>query len=504
MSAGRKSTRRELLFAAAGAAAAARAQARRPNVLFIFSDQQQARTVSAYGGALVRTPAVDRIAAEGCRFDNAISVYPVCSPFRGMLMSGLYPMRNGVVGNDTPLSDGLPTFGKLFREAGYRTGYIGKWHLESTRTGFVPHRRRQGFDDFWAVHSCNHEHFNSPYYMEDPDKELTHRGYEPDSQTGLAIGFMRESVRSGTPFCLGLSFGPPHNPYKAPRKNEARFRPASDIPLPPNVEEREIVDELLRTDRRPITAKQKRQRAHARARLDNDDRIRKEILRGYFGACEALDSCVGRLLDALDELGLAEDTIVVYTSDHGDMVGAHRMSLKQWPFEESINVPFVVRYPRRIAAGRATEAFLTPVDIVPTLLALAGVPFDADQFDGQDLSRQATGGAGEERGSAPIMKMVHGGNPWIQCAVRPWRGVRTERYTYAELEGEPWVLFDNQEDPYQMANLIRDAERAALRGKLKAEMQGWREKTGDTLSEAEINRFRAEQRRRFPGLAERR
>ena len=496
-----RGTRRELLLAGAAAVGWGQTPRRRPNVLFVFSDQQHARTVSAYGGTPVRSPAVDRIAAEGCRFDNAISVYPVCSPYRGMLMSGLYPMRNGVVGNDTPLSDGLPTFGKLFREAGYRTGYIGKWHLESTRTGFVPHERRQGFDDFWAVHSCNHEHFDSPYYMEDPDRELIHRGYEPDSQTDLAIGFMRESVKRDTPFCLALSFGPPHNPYKAPAENEARFRPEAEIPLSPNVQEREIVDELLRTDNRPMSGRLRRSRARARARLDDDARIQREILRGYYGACEALDGCVGRLLDVLDEMGVADDTIVVYTSDHGDMAGAHRMSLKQWPFEESIRVPFVVRYPRRISSGRQAEAFLTPVDIVPTLLSLASVPFDRDAFDGRDVSPQAIAGVGEERGSAPLMKMVHGGNPWIHNAVRPWRGVRTERYTYAEHEGAPWLLFDNREDPYQMANLIRDPERAGLRRRLKAEMERWRVETGDTLSETEIDAFRTEQRRRFPGLA---
>jgi arylsulfatase A-like enzyme len=497
-------TRRAFLQASAGALAggvAAQTTPKRPNVLFVFSDQQHARTVSAYGGTPVRTPAVDRIAAEGCRFDNAISIYPVCSPYRGMLMSGLFPIRNGVVGNDTPISDGLPTFGKLFREAGYRTGYIGKWHLESTRAGFVPHARRQGFDDFWAVHGCNHDHFDSPYYMEDPDKELTHAGYEPDSQTELAIGFMRDSVQQGAPFCLALSFGPPHNPYKAPQPNEARFQPESDIPLPPNVQERAVVDDLLRTDTRPTNARFQRQRKNARARLDNDDRIRNEILRGYYGACEALDVCVGRLLTALDELGAAEDTIVIYTSDHGDMVGAHRMSLKQQPFEESVNVPFVARYPKGIAAGRDTPVLLTPVDILPTLLSLAGVPFDEGQFDGRDLSGAAANGETERRGSVPLMKMVHGGNPWIQNAVRPWRGLRTERYTYAELEGEPWLLFDNREDPYQMANLIGDAERAGLRGKLKGEMVRWRKESGDTLSEAEIDAFRAEQKRKYPGLA---
>jgi len=495
-------TRRQFLQSSAGVLAASAGcsrSTRQPNVLFVFSDQQHARTVSAYGGTPVQTPAADRIGAEGCRFDQAISAYAVCSPYRGMLMSGKYPMRNGVVGNDTPLSDGLPTFGTLFRDAGYRTGYIGKWHLETTRDGFVPHARRQGFEDFWAVHSCNHDHFNSPYYRNDPGNKLIHAGYEPDSQTDLAIGFMRESATRDRPFCLALSFGPPHSPYKAPEANEARFKPEADIPLAPNVQEHEIVDELLRTDRRPITERQQRTRARYRERLEDDDRIRAEILRGYYGACEAIDACVGRMLDALDEMGVAEDTIVVYTSDHGDMVGAHRMISKQSPFEESIHVPFLVRYPQKIAPGTEATTFLTPIDILPTLLGLAGVEVDAEQFDGEDLAAAACGGSLEERGSVPLMKMVHGGNPWVNNGIRPWRGVRTERYTYAEMEGTPWVLFDNQEDPFQMANLVADGGRAELRTRLRAEMKRWMVEAGDTLSEAEIDAFQAEQRERFRG-----
>lgn len=490
-------SRRDFLLAAAAAGSTAQSRAtaapKRPNVLFVFSDQQHARTVSAYRGTPVRTPSTDRLAAEGCRYDNAISIYPVCSPFRGMLMSGLYPMRSGVVDNDTPISDGLLTFGKAFRDAGYRTGYIGKWHLETTRAGFVPRARRQGFDDFWAVHSCNHEHFDSPYYRDDPGQELVHRGYEPDSQTALAIEFMRQSADSGRPFCVALSFGPPHTPYKAPREFETRFEPESDIPLPPNVNESAVVEELLRTDNRPIGRGERRTRLRVRKRLGNDHRIRTQILRGYYGACEALDVCVGRLLDTLDDLGIADNTIVVYTSDHGDMVGAHRMSSKQSPFEESVRVPFLLRALGRVEPGTVTTQFLTPVDILPTLLSLAGVPYDPKHFDGRDCSPTAT----EAHGSVPIMKMVHGGNPWIHNGIRPWRGIRTERFTYAELEGAPWLLFDNREDPYQMVNLIADPERAGVRQGLAKDARMWRERTGDVLPERQLVRFRREQRERY-------
>ncbi|MCP5110589.1 MAG: sulfatase [bacterium] len=484
----------------AGAATACQTgRPRQPNVLFLFSDQQHARTVGCYGGgAPVKTPAIDRIASEGCRFDNAISINPVCSPYRGMLMSGLYPMRNGVVGNDTPLSDGLPTLGKMFRDAGYQTGYIGKWHLESHRRGFVPEARRQGFD-YWAVHTCNHKHFDSPYYTDDPNRELTHQGYEPDSQTSLAIDFIRRAAASDTPFCLAISYGPPHDPYKAPEQNEARFLPAADIPLPPNRNEREIVDHLLETDRRPKSPQVRRRREARRALLEDDDRLRGKVLLGYYAACEALDTNVDRLLRTLDEAGIADDTIIVYTSDHGDLAGSHRMISKQSPLEEAIRVPFLIRYPRAISAGRATSTLLTPVDILPTLLSLSGIDHDSEQYDGVDLAGAAAADTTETRDAVLLMKMVHGGNPWIANGIRPWRGVRTLRYTYAELEGSPWLLFDNQEDPHQMENLIADPGRLSLRARLGSRLRQLLSAAGDNLTEEQIAAFRKQQISRYPG-----
>jgi len=465
---------------------------RPPNVLYLFSDQQQARTVSAYGGALVRTPSIDRIAAGGCRFDNAISTVPVCSPYRAMLMSGLYPMRNGVVANDTPISDGLPVLGKMFRDAGYRTGYIGKWHLEATRRGFVPPQRRQGFD-FWAAHSCNHKHFDSPYYRDDPNQELIHHGYEPDSQTTIASDFIREAASGEQPFCLMLSFGPPHPPYRAPAAYESRFQPESEIPLPPNVNEHRIVNDLLRTDCRPLTMRQLEARGGYRALLADDERIRAEVLRGYYGACEALDACVGRLLDLLDELNLTGNTIVVYTSDHGDLAGSHRMISKQNPLEESIRVPFLIRYPGAVPAGSATDTLLAPIDILPTLLSLSSIAYDPAQYDGIDITGAAFRGASSPRKALLISKMTPGGNPWVANGIRPWRGLRTPHHTYAELEGQPWLLFNNREDPYQQNNLIFDPLRTGLRSWFHSQMRELQEEAGDTLAEAEIEQFRKQQ-----------
>lgn len=482
MSGGMSASRRDFLkTAAVGAGTAPSAQAqdgKRPNVLFVFSDQQHAGTVSAYPGPAlptpVRTPAIDRLAAQGCRFDNAVSLYPVCSPYRGMLMSGLYPLRNGVVGNDTPLSNDLPTFGRLFRDAGYRTGYIGKWHLESTRAGFVPPERRQGFDHFWAVHSCNHDHFDSPYYRDDPAKELTHAGYEPDSQVGLAMDFIRDSARSESPFCLAISFGPPHNPYKAPQRYESRFQPEADISLSPNVQEHGLVDEMLQTDTRPMSERQRRSRARKREQIEDDGRLRAEILRGYYGACEALDAGMGRLLDLLDELEIADDTIVVYTSDHGDMQGAHGLSFKgPFMYEELLNIPMTIAWPRGFEGGRKTDVLASQVDVLPTLLDLAGIAAP-DGMDGVSLREELAGGTIERE---EMFAEYHSKQQWAN----PIRSVRTEQWKLNQYLDGGRELYDLANDPGEKVNLAGSPDHAEIESEMYARLDRWAQATDDRL-----------------------
>jgi arylsulfatase A-like enzyme len=203
---------------------------------------------------------------------------------------------------------------------------------------------------------------------------------------------------------------------------------------------------------------------------------------------------MARLLESLDDMGLADDTIVVYSSDHGDMAGAHRMLLKQCPLEESIHIPLLMRYPRAIPAGSTCSRLATPMDFLPTLLSLAGINYDPVAYDGHDLSRVAFRGASDDRDAVLLMKMLHGGGPWTINALRPWRGVRTQRHMYAELEGEPWLLFDNQEDPYQMANLIKDPGRSSLRRQLQSRMRELMRASGDTFTEDQLNAFRDRQK----------
>jgi arylsulfatase A-like enzyme len=482
--------------AAAGAAlfeksAAAGADSRpdKPNIVFIFPDQLRAQSLGCYGDGDAITPNIDRLASEGVRFSNATSTLPVCSPFRAMLLTGRYPMANGTVANDTAVKDGLPTIATVCRENGYATGYIGKWHLEWERDPFVPKERRQGFE-YWAVRSCAHDYFDS-FYCGDTPEHIPLEGYEPIAQTDLAEAYIER--HKDEPFCLFMSWGPPHGPYMAPPAYMERF-PRDAFKLRPNVSERAIVKDLLATDSSELSSELAERRRAYRATLDNEEALR-EWIQGYYAATCVLDECMGRVMGALERAGIADHTILVFASDHGDMLGSHGMASKQMPLAESINIPFILRYPRAVAAGTVTDALLAPIDIMPTLLGLAGLPCPGS-VDGVNLAHAAQGKSGEERDALLLMKMLPGGNPWIANGVREWRGVRTKRYTYARLlDRGPWLLYDNEADPYQMRNLATDADQAERIRQFESRMAELLEEANDPVDPAVIKAYRDDRRK---------
>jgi len=461
--------------------------ARQPNIVYIFADQMRKHALGCYGNTIVPTPNFDAMGTAGAVFDNAISTWPVCSPYRAMLLTGRHPMANGTVSNDAGLRNDLPTIAKVVKAQGYATGYIGKWHLEWKRTPFVPPERRQGFD-YWAVNNCTHRYMNH-FYCTDTPEEIRFKGYEPLIQTDLAVDYIRQN--RDRPFCLFLSWGTPHDPYNlVPGEYKGRI-PLDKIELRENVTERAVVDHLLARDKpsKQLQARRKQRRAN----IDNNERLRRQCLQGYYAHTAALDDCIGRIRTTLRKTGLADNTILVFSSDHGDMLGSHRMALKQMPFEESINVPFIVEYPRAVPADQRSQALITPIDIMPTLLPLAGL--QCPKVDGKDLSNAARGVASDQRDAVLLMKLVPGGGPYTINAITPWRGVRTHRYTYAHLlEHGPWLLYDNQEDPYQLNNLINQPEYADLQAKLEQRMRELMAEAGDPGETEKILAFRESRR----------
>jgi len=408
----------------------------KPNVVFLLADQWRAQAVGYAGDVNARTPRLDRLATQSVVLTTAVSTCPVCSPYRGCLITGRYPLTHGVFVNDVPLNRDAVSLAQAFRTAGYQTAYIGKWHLDGRgRSSFIPPERRQGFE-FWRANECTHNYLRSLYYA-DTDEKLFWNGYDALAQTAEAEAYIRAHRQQ--PFLLVLSWGPPHNPYEtAPERFRRLFSP-DRIRLRPNVPPQ----------------------AEAAARRD---------LAGYYAHCAALDECVGRIFDALKASGLAEDTILVFTSDHGDMLGSHAQIRKQRPWDEAILVPFLAHWPKGLGRDgrKLATPFATP-DIMPTLLGLCGIAAPGT-VEGLDRSAWLRGKEPESDRAAQITCVSPFGE-WTRAqGGREYRGLRTVRHTYVRTLDGPWLLYDNQEDPFQQHNLVGDGKYAALQRDLDSRL----------------------------------
>ncbi len=422
---------------------------RQPNVLFVFGDQWRAQATGYAGDPNVQTPHLDEFAGKSLNFTRAVSNCPVCSPWRATLMTGQYPLTHGVFVNDVPLAGEPVYLAERFSDAGYDTAYIGKWHIDGHgRSAYIPPERRKGFH-YWKVRECTHDYNDSFYYGDSPEK-LWWEGYDAIAQTRDAEAFI-SNQNPERPFLLMLSWGPPHDPYQtAPQAFREVYDPKT-LELRPNVP-------------------------------SETERAAREWLAGYYAHCTALDMCFGRLMEALDEARLADSTIVVFTSDHGDMLGSHGARNKQRPWDESIRVPMLLSYPA--AFGRAGQEIDVPInspDLMPTLLSLAGLPIP-QTVEGHDFAPFLRGAALPPKTSALIELPACFHQFAYHNGGRDWRGLRTTRHTYVSTIEGPWLLYDNECDPYQLENRVGDAAYAELQAALDAELQERLFARGDDLT----------------------
>ncbi|MDX9975430.1 MAG: sulfatase [FCB group bacterium] len=411
---------------------------RQPNLVYVFADQWRASASGYAGDPNAQTPNLDLLAKQSVNFTHAVSGCPVCTPYRASLMTGQYWTTHGVFLNDVPLRGNAMTFAEALNEGGYDTAYIGKWHLDGQgRSAYTPPERRKGFK-FWRALECSHDYNHSAYYA-DTDEKLYWEGYDAFAQTDEAIRYMREQSRS-CPFALFMSWGSPHDPYNtAPEEYRKRFDPAN-IVLPPNVPK------------------------------EHEEEAREELA-GYYAHMAALDDCLGRLLKYLEESKLANDTVFVFTSDHGDMLHSQGQQKKQRPFDESIRVPFLMRYPTEFGyKGREKEWMLNTPDIMPTVLGLCGVKIP-DTVEGEDFSVPLRKWKQPETDAALIMCVAPFGQFTRAQGGREYRGIRTKRYTYVRDLNGPWLLFDNKKDPHQLENLCGKSEVRDLQAKLEKKLQ---------------------------------
>lgn len=437
-------TRRGLLTAAA-APVVAGAETKRPNILFLMPDQHRYHAMGCAGNPDVKTPNIDKLASQGVQMLNTIANTPVCCPARANLLTGQYAHRNGMVANDLRLREGGVSLAREFAAAGYRTGFVGKWHLDGgpRLPGFVPPGERRHGYEFWAANQCSHAHFDNTYFRDTPEPIRLGK-FESEGWADLGVEFLEAARRDKRPFYLTIQWGPPHDPYKAPEQYR-RMYDASKIAMRPNW------------------------RAAPKA-------PGREDIAHYYGMVTSLDDQVGRLMAKLDELGLAEDTVVIYSSDHGDMLGSHGQRLKRKPWEESIRVPGIVRWPGRIRPGTRNDAIFTHVDFAPTMLGFAGLKAPR-AMQGLDLSGVIRGQSSKSPESAYLA--IHG---TYQGDDTPgaWRGIRTKTHVYARFKDKPWVLYNIENDPYEMKNLV-DSSPALVR-ELDAKLQQRMKEIGDSWS----------------------
>lgn len=413
-----------------------------PNIVFVLADQMRAQATGYAGDPNVRTPCLDRLAGESVNFVNAVSNCPICTPYRACLLSGQYPLSHGLFMNDLCMPDNGHSIGQELKRAGYDTAWIGKWHLDGHGRGNqVPPERRQGFDH-WEALECTHDYLNSQYYDNDDAAPKFWSGYDAYAQTDAAAAYIAGHSNGRRQFALFLSFGTPHDPYDTAPEDLKELYPPERLALRDNVP------------------------AHRR------EMARKQLC-GYYAHITAIDRCLEKLDTALTESGMRENTIFVFTSDHGDMIESQwhlddtKLGVrKQVPYDESVTVPFLLRYPEKYGSGGMSysEPLATP-DIMPTLLSMCGLEIP-DTVEGTDLCPLLDSGTAPER-EGVLIANYHPFADWrVSRGGRPYRGIRTKRYTFVRDLNGPWLLFDNLTDPYQLENMVNKSGFADVQHRL--------------------------------------
>ncbi|MHC4166625.1 MAG: sulfatase family protein [Planctomycetota bacterium] len=450
-----------------------------PNLVFVFPDQMRAQAMGFMNEDPVITPNLDRFARESLVLPSAVSNYPVCSPYRAMLMTGRWPHSNGVLSN---CNSGSAPYGVELRESdrcwsdvlkdrGYSLGYIGKWHLDAPYRPYVKcennsdkfawnewcsPNRRHGFD-FWYAYGTYDYHLTPMYWATDSRREAPIRvkQWGPEHEADLASKYLSNAGGkyrdASKPFALVVSMNPPHTPYQlVPQKYLDAY--AGKTP-----------EDLIN---------------RANVNLEGDTpggKLARRHMKNYFAMVTGVDDQFGRILKAIEDRGLKDNTIVVFTSDHGNCMGSHEQPTKNVHYEESMRIPFLIRWPGRIKV-RHDDLLLSTPDICPTLLDLMGfagdIPKETDGISHASLF--LTG-----RGKRPKSQLYM----WVPVGKPGWgrRGVRTHRYTLMidKMPDKPikHVLHDNVNDPYQLKN-IADAKPVVVE-KLTAELRALLRKNND-------------------------
>ena len=422
---------------------------KQPNVLILIANQLRYQSIGLTDDRAI-TPNIDKLASEGIWFQNFVSSTPVCTAFRGSLMTGKFASSTGIVVNELRMNPNHDTFAHVLKKASYKTDHIGKWHLWANKAGghfgpqanFIPPGPyRMGFDDFWAAYNFGHRNFKYSYCKDTPEEIHIEGEFKATHFTNLAIDRLKEHAESEDPFAMVVAYSPPHDPFTKDNCPEEFYAPFADIEFPLPETWSETPDPLM--DRNTDNIKWQ---SYWKPNL-------QDMMRAYYGMAYALDHEIGRIMKTLESTGLEKNTIVIFTSDHGEMFGAQGRVFKMIFYEESVRVPFIMRWPENIAAGARSDVCMATPDIMPTILGLCGQKIPA-AVEGMDLSQITLGGKGPEPEFALLQGMGHTFQ-WKDGY--EWRAIRDKRFTYARyLFNGSELLFDNRHDPNQTTNLATD------------------------------------------------
>ena len=440
----------------------------RPNLIYVFADQLRADVLGYTGDSKAITPNIDHFSKQSVDFTNAISVTPVSAPYRSCLFTGKYTSSTGMVINEINMNPNHRTIAHVLGDAGYELGYIGKMHLnDQHKRSYKKGPERMGFDGYWAGYSFHHESYTAYYYTDDEkgdEIKINLKGkYGPEEFTSLALEYIKKAANKEKPFALFLSWNPTHDPWIKENVQDHCYKRFANIQfnLPPNF--RTVPDQYM--DRYPQEF------------FEGDSAWKTSFIKGggfqetmrcYYSMVNSIDEQFGRILETIDSLGISENTIVVFTSDHGEMFTSQGRMYKLTFYDEAARVPFLIRYPKLQTKGESDICLNTP-DIAPTLLGLMGLHSDIPQeMEGEDLSFVLR----HEEGIEPPFALLQGmGHTYQWKNGYEWRAIRDKRFTFATyLRDGSELLFDREIDPYMMKNVINDKEYKSVAQKMRHEM----------------------------------
>lgn len=461
----------------------------RPNILFIMADDHASHAMSCYGSRINQTPNLDRIAHGGMRFDNCFCTNSICTPSRATILAGTYNHINNVTTLASKMDNRLLTFPKLLRESGYQTAIVGKWHL-----GQGPEHQPTGFD-FWRV-LPGQGLYHDPE-MIDEDGRKVWDGYVTDLITEMCLDWLKNRDKE-RPFCLLCHHKAPHRHWE-PDEKHAHMYEDVDIPEPKTFNDdysnraSAAAAATMRIERDLNKRDLKMPVPERLTKAEEKSWKYQRYIKDYLRCVASIDDNVGRLLDYLDEEGLADNTMVIYTSDQGFFLGDHGWYDKRFMYEESLRMPFIVRFPREIKPETVNEDIILNVDFAPLFLDLADIEIPKE-FQGRSFRPLLQGHIPEDWQRAMYYRY------WMHKAhhnVYAHYGIRTLRYKliyyYSDALGQPgaidetyepeWELFDLKKDPYELNNVYDDRVYTDVVKELKRELHRLQDEVGDTRYE---------------------